>query len=401
MKSSKILYRSLNLNKKTNIISIILLTLLLSCSLICCSIANYIPHTIEKQKMTNLNARLIYISPDDLTWDDDDLKFLSNNKHIELIFSQDEGYFYNQLETDKGSFQCRILGATGSMLPDKLIAGKSNILEDYEILIPSKITLSDGTILNGSELLDKYISITVEARVFTDSSGRNVDHTKSTFHTKEFKVVGVYDITEGVYFANQIFTTMETSRQLHQISNGNIYDYIEPPVDRVLVVDTYQNALTLVSQLNNSGYNAAIGFSFNYPLMYGIQALATVICIITVALCLFIVLFLLKKNLLKRKHDIALLKIIGYAHAELFKTLSVQTIIPIIISLTLSIIIYGKLFPQINNIIFSRMYFPVYSLDFLLGIFIFLFFTLGICIWNVSAQLKHINVIEILKGVNS
>ena len=401
MRLNKILYRSTDLNKKTNIISIILITLLLTCSLICCNIANYIPQTIEKQKTTNLNARLIFVAPDDLTWDDDDLEFLNNNEHIELIFSQDEGYFYNQLETNQGSFQSRILGATGSMLPDKLIAGKNIMLKDYEILIPSKITLSDGTTLNGLELLDKYISITIESRVFTDSSGRNIDHTKSTFHTKEFKVVGVYDIAERVYFTNQIFTTMETSRQLHQISNGNIYDYIEPPVDRILVVDTYQNALTLVSQLNNAGYNSAIGFSFNYPLMYGIQALATVICIITIALCLFIILFLLKKNLLKRKHDIALLKIIGYTHAELLKTLSVQTIIPIIISLTLSIIIYGKLFPQINNIMFSRMYFPVYSLDFLLGIFIFLFFTLGICIWNVSTQLKHINVIEILKGVNS
>ena len=60
-------------------------------------------------------------------------------EHIELAFSQDELYWGNWITTDTGQVSADFFGAAGPMLPEEILLGKKEELQDYEILIPATV----------------------------------------------------------------------------------------------------------------------------------------------------------------------------------------------------------------------------------------------------------------------
>ena len=89
MEKRMILEKSLSLNKWTTVLTILLLAVLLTGAFICFSISSSIPQSIEKQITTSPNARMLWIIPERLTWEEHELEQLMQREHIELAFSQD------------------------------------------------------------------------------------------------------------------------------------------------------------------------------------------------------------------------------------------------------------------------------------------------------------------------
>lgn len=105
---------------------------------------------------------------------------------------------------------------------------------------------------------------------------------------------------------------METVKHLSHITNGNLYDFMEPNQTMMLLTDTYTHAQQLGLQLKTEGYDIGMGLIFDYTLLYGIQYLSAVISILTIVLSCCIVFFLLRRNIRKNIPILDLLKIIGY-----------------------------------------------------------------------------------------
>ncbi len=397
MKYTKLLNKSLSLKTGTTTLTIIFLAILLTGALISYSIANSIPQAIDKQKNASLNARLIFVSPDDLTWDENELMQLAQRDHVELILSQNQTYWGNTFETDFGQASLEFLGATGSMLPPKIIFGKQEELEKYEVLVPSIITLKNGQRCKGENFIEHGLSITIPSPHYMDAN--TIDPSKTTYQTVNFEIVGIYDETAQVYLKNQLFTSIDTIESLYAMSNGNRYDFQEPNQTMRLIIDNYKNAQKLEMQLNANGYSAS-SLSFDYVLLYTVQLGATTICIITVLLSCIIIFFLLRRNIFKNYTNIGLLKVVGYDDPQILKIIAKQSITFFISALCIAILAYSLIYPIMNTALFSVIYLPVFSIYFILGLMVYLLIIPSINIVLLYRQLKRISPIEMLRDEN-
>lgn len=395
MEKRMILEKSLSLNKWTTVLTILLLAVLLTGAFICFSISSSIPQSIEKQITTSPNARMLWIIPERLTWEEHELEQLMQREHIELAFSQDELYWGNWITTDTGQVSADFFGAAGPMLPEEILLGKKEELQDYEILIPSKLTFEDGSKQKGTDLIGQTFSASINSPTYIDAD--TIDPSKTTQHKIEFTVVGVYDETARVYSENQLFTTTETIKQLQQLSRGNWYDYNAPNETRILFTDDYARTLALESQLKAEGYIVDAGLFFDYALLYSMQYLTAALCLVVVVFSCVLVFFLLKRNILKKAVDIGLLKIIGYEDKEILKIVAKQTVKLFLFSAILAILCYGCIYPFIDHELFFTIHLPIFSVYFIAGLCAFLLLIPSINICFLARQLKIISPIEIIK----
>ena len=396
MDKKAILRKSLSLHKGIVLLTILLLATLLTGAFISYTLSNSIPQMIEKQKNTNIGARILFITPDDLTWEQGEIEQLNQREHIELIFSQEEGYWGNRVDTAEGAINASFLGSVNSMLPQDIILGKSQNLEYYEVLISSKVVFPDGSTADGIDFIGQTCSTSAPCPTYIDAQ-HHIDESKTTYHTIEFNIVGVYDVTKQVHDENQFFTTMETVKHLSHITNGNLYDFMEPNQTMMLLTDTYTHAQQLGLQLKTEGYDIGMGLIFDYALLYGIQYLSAAISILTIVLSCCIVFFLLRRNIRKKYTDIGLLKIIGYQDKQILKLVAEQCFILFFIAGILAIGGYGSLYPHINNALFAAVYLPIFSTRFLFAAIVFLFVIPGVTLLLLSKQLKKISPIVMLK----
>ena len=77
MTKRTLIEKSIAINKFTFLASILILCLLITVSLVCGSIASNIPQSIEKQKTSSLQARLLFVAPSDLIWDENKINQIS------------------------------------------------------------------------------------------------------------------------------------------------------------------------------------------------------------------------------------------------------------------------------------------------------------------------------------
>lgn len=399
MTKRTLIEKSIAINKFTFLASILILCLLITVSLVCGSIASNIPQSIEKQKTSSLQARLLFVAPSDLIWDENKINQISKLEHVESIFTQDEGYWDAEIEIADKSIYTQFLGAEGSMLPENIIAGKTATLKDFEILIPSNLISTDGTILNGIDYLGQYITVDTLSLTYLDETG-NYDPTKTTHQQVKLKVAGVYDVTSQVYLENQIFTTMNTSLYLHKLSNGNIYDYVAPAAERLVLIDNYKNVKNIKTELILNDFIVSDALSFDYTLLYGVQILTTLLCTITLLASFFISYLLISKNLYKKQAEVSLLMVLGYEENAILKITLYQIFKVISVSVLLATLFYYLIYTRINTLLFATLYFPEISLRLIINICIFLFFIPLIAILQLSKHVKQIPIIESLKDVD-
>lgn len=391
-----IIKKSLNIQRKTALITVLFLSFIFIGMFICYSISASIPVLIEKQQTASLGARLLFVAPQDDVWKKNELENLKNHNHVELIFSQDEGYWSKTIETDKGNISATFLGATGSILPENMILGTNNELSAFEIIVPSIIVSSDGTSFSGETLINKKLPILIESKTYIDAN-YTIDPDKTTYHKFDLTVVGVYDVTSQVYLENQIFISMDTIKYLQQLSYNNLYDYIEKSDTVLVLVDDYKNVDSLSLKLKSEGHAVTKGLLFDYALLYGIQYTTAAICLLILALSCFIAYLVLKRNIIKCRTDIGILKILGYENKTILKAFAMQTFSLIAIALIIAIIGYGVIYPLINAALFRIIYLPIFSAKLIMGILAIFIILPSITILLLAKQLTQLSPIKILR----
>ena len=130
--------------KKNIVLTIVLLSVLLTGALLSYGVAVNIPQYLQKEKDTNLSARMLFVNSDDLIWEDGELEALEKRDDVLLVFSQDEYLFSSPIQIDMNeSAWLYVTGAVNHMLPHDILAGKMKDLEKFELMIPSEIVMED------------------------------------------------------------------------------------------------------------------------------------------------------------------------------------------------------------------------------------------------------------------
>ena len=264
------------------------------------------------------------------------------------------------------------------------------------IIVPSIIVSSDGTSFSGETLINKKLPILIESKTYIDAN-YTIDPDKTTYHKFDLTVVGVYDVTSQVYLENQIFISMDTIKYLQQLSYNNLYDYIEKSDTVLVLVDDYKNVDSLSLKLKSEGHAVTKGLLFDYALLYGIQYTTAAICLLILALSCFIAYLVLKRNIIKCRTDIGILKILGYENKTILKAFAMQTFSLIAIALIIAIIGYGVIYPLINVALFRIIYLPIFSAKLIMGILAIFIILPSITILLLAKQLTQLSPIKILR----
>ena len=352
--------------KKNIVLTILLLSVLLTGALLSYGMAVNIPQYLQKEKDTNLSARMLFVNSDDLIWDNGELDALTERDDVLFVFSQEEYLFSSPMQIDMNeSAWLYVTGAVNHMLPHDILAGKTKNLEKFELMIPSEIVMEDGTVIQGENFLGQTVSVDIDVPTYlTKEEAENRNPSKKEPHTVCLTIAGVYDETSGVYLDKQCFATIDTVKYLNALCSGNRYDLVEPNTTvRVLTWD-YETAIQLETQLNAEGYTADLGIWFNYrTIVTGVFISATLFIAFMIA-GLFALYMMIKQTTCRKE---SLLELTDDMEKRLLMTATKQYLGILFAAMLVALLGCRWIYPFISKMIFENLYMPIFSKYFWLG----------------------------------
>ncbi len=375
-------------NQKSVIITILLLAFILTGAFLSYGIAIAVPiHNVMEQN-TNVNARMLFVDSSDLKWEPEEIKVLKQNSLIQQVFTQDEWNCGYHVETSDGNeIGLRFMGSIDSMRPADIVCGKGAGLKDFELLIPSRFVMDNGTVCEGKDFLGQSFTLTLGAPVFkSKEDAEKWNPSEESWYVRYFTVAGVYDVTKVAYMENQCFTTMNTVRQLSEISWGNYSDWISEsgPMDRAVVVltESYQAAQLLELQLNAEGYDADIAYFIDPVHQIKLIFISAIFFILLTGVSFCIVFLFVKYRLLSGNVLLS-----PNMEKAVIKSMAKQSIGIFLLSMLLAIAGYRFVYPLVCTKFLEAPYLPVFSDYFAPGV-------AGVMILNLIVLLLFLRSIQ-------
>lgn len=361
--------------KKNIVLSILLLSVLLTGALLSYGAAVNIPQTISRIEDEDIRARMMSVAPKatNFVWSEQELEDIRNKEHIEAMFFN-PWQWIDTLRCNYGSFTTCITGAEESMLPTKVVNGKIDTLQDYEIIIPSTVKKSSGSMERGETFLGKDMCLTIDVPIYEDAreaAARNEKIQKPT--TISLRVVGVYDETSGIYGVNQSFTTMNTVKEIWALSEGNRDDfayytgtYIGDSRGLLLVLaDSYESKTNLAKEFIADGYQVSEMYDYDKNFQTYIAILFLLLSIAILGLSFFLSLFVVKHNVLLKSSGNVLQSCSAKA---LQKSMAREELGTFFMALLMAVVVYRCVYPVIDEKIFSHVDIAAFSNMFLMGV---------------------------------
>lgn len=375
-------------NRKSVIVTILLLAFILTGAFLSYGIAIAVPIHNVMEQTTNVHARMLFVDSPDLTWEPEEIELLKQNSLIQHVFTQDEwNCGYHVKTSDGDEIGLSFMGSIDSMRPADIICGKGASLEDFELLIPSRIVMDNGTVCEGKDFLGQRFTLELDSPVFKSrEDAEKWNPAEESWHVRYFTVAGVYDVTKVAYMGNRCFTTTDTVRQLHEISRGN-YNELVPesgPMDRPVVVltESHQAAQLLELQLNAEGYNADIAYFIDSVYQMKLIFISAIFFILLTGLSFAILFLFVKHRLLS---DNAMLS--PDMEKAVIKSMAKQSLFIFALSMVLAVAGYGFVYPLICTELLEAPYLPVFSDYFVPGV-------AGVLILNLIVLLIFLHAIQ-------
>lgn len=374
--------------RKSVIVTILLLAFILTGAFLSYGIAIAVPIHNAIEQNTNVHARMLFVDSPDLTWEPEEIEILKQNSLVQLVLTQDEwNCGYHVKTADRKEVGLSLMGSVDSMRPADIICGKGASLEDFELLIPSRIVMDDGTVCEGKDFLGQRFTLELDSPVFKSrEDAEKWNPAEESWHVRYFTVAGVYDVTKVAYMGNRCFTTTDTVRQLHEISRGN-YNELVPesgPMDRAVVVltESHQAAQLLELQLNAEGYDADIAYFKDSVYQMKLIFISAIFFILLTGLSFAILFLFVKHRLLS---DNAMLS--PDMEKAVIKSMAKQSLFIFALSMVLAVAGYGFVYPLICTELLEAPYLPVFSDYFVPGV-------AGVLILNLIVLLIFLHAIQ-------
>ena len=361
--------------KKNIVLTIVLLSVLLTGALLSYGVAVNIPQTISRIEDEDFRARMMYVHPKvtNFVWSEQELEDIRNKEHIETMFFM-PWQWIDTLRCNYGSFTTCITGAEESMLPTKVVNGKIDTLQDYEIIIPSTVQKSSGSMERGETFLGKDMCLTIDVPIYEDAreaAARNEKIQKPT--TISLRVVGVYDEASGIYGVNQSFTTMNTVKEIWALSEGNRDDfayytgtYIGDSRGSLLVLaDSYESKTNLAKEFIADGYQVSELYDYDKNFQTYIAILFLLLSIAILGLSFFLSLFAVKHCVLLQSSNNELQE---SSVKSLQKSMARQELSMFFTALLIAVVVYRCVYPVLDGKVFTHVDIPAFSNAFLMGI---------------------------------
>ncbi|MBQ2778039.1 MAG: GHKL domain-containing protein [Peptococcaceae bacterium] len=375
-------------NRKSVIVTILLLAFILTGAFLSYGIAIAVPIHNAIEQNTNVHARMLFVDSPDLTWEPEEIEILKQNSLVQLVLTQDEwNCGYHVKTADGKEVGLSLMGSVDSMRPANILHGKGAGLEDFELLIPSHIVMDDGTVCDGKDFLGQRFTLELDSPVFKSrEDAEKLNPAEESWHVRYFTVAGVYDVAKVAYMGNRCFTTTDTVRQLHEISRGN-YNELVPesgPMDRAVVVltESHQAAQLLELQLNAEGYDADIAYYIDSVHQMKLIFISAIFFVLLTGLSFCILFQFVKHRLLS---GTAMLT----ANMEkiVIKSMAKQCSLIFLSAVLLAIAGYGFVYPVVCTEFMEAPYLPVFSDYFALGV-------AGVLILNLIVLLLFLRSIQ-------
>lgn len=375
-------------SKKSIVVVILLLAVILTGAFLSYGIAIAVPQHNEMERNTNVHARILFVDSPDLVWEPKELEELAQREMVQLVCTQDEWNCGHHIRTTEGDeVGLSFMGTVDSMRPSAILCGKGAGLEEFELLIPSRIVMDDGVVRDGKEFLGQTFTLELDSPEFKSrEEAENWEPSGENQYIRYFTVAGVYDVTKVAYMENQCFTTMQTVNHLNEISWGNYYDVMPEngPMHRAVMVltESYQTAQFLELQLNAEGYLADIAYFINPFHQAKLIFASAFIFILLTGISFFVVFLFVKHRMLSG--NVLLSKA---AEKTLLKSMGKQCIIIFVSALLLALAGYRIVYPLVLTELLETPYLPVFSEYFFLGV-------AGVLILNLIVLLLFLRTIQ-------
>jgi len=357
--------------KKNIVLTILLLSVLLTGALLSYGVSVNIPQTISRIENEDFRARMMYVlsSSDNLMWSEKEIADIRGREQVETMFFM-PWQWIDSLRCNYGSFTTCITGTEECMLPTKAVNGKIDTLQDYEIIIPSTVKKSSGSMERGETFLGKDMCLTIDVPIYEDAreaAARNEKIQKPT--TISLRVVGVYDETSGIYGVNQSFTTMNTVKEIWALSEGNRNEYayyIAPDTESMIVLaDSYESKTILARELSQNGYLVQEMYTYDKTFCMFATILLVVLSALFWGLSFFFSFFAVKHNVLLKSTNNELQECSVKA---LQKSMARQELGTFFMALLIAFLVYYCVYPGLDGKVFSHIDISAFSNAFLIGV---------------------------------
>ena len=263
-----------------------------------------------------------------------------------------------------------------SYLISMKVQDDDNVPSDNSILlvgtIPEPIKIVEGNNLNDTSINEFPIICAKQFYPFIENEQKDYITSKSIDITdkigttlnlsfimseerEKFKIVGLYDAKQNHTEGNVCYTRLDVVNKLNKKYQSEIFSSTNSELDYVyMVIDDIANEEIVSNEIGNEGFNILMPtLKLNKDMGNQTLYLMFIISGIIVFLSIVIIIFLLIKNINKRKTDYIIMKASGYSNKQIISTYIVEIIFEFLISFICSMLLYGVILIFFNKIYIS------------------------------------------------
>lgn len=306
---------------------------------------NLINHNLSNVigfRTINVNIRPV---SEDITKEEQgekDLKDLKNINHVVSAYDAN----YNEVVIFESSFLSEnldgtmtLIRGTANTLPT-IVAGRG--FEDSEkgvAICPTSFyptynprLINRKYLLNGNSLLETTFSVNYYDYISNMQTG---ELKKNQMHTKNFKIIGLYDVSDRFNDNGTCYISIEDLIEIVDTENSWTKQYEKTSVSFTykwvslnVVVDSIENLDFVIEEINNLGFEI-LGYSssLDSKLINGIKSIIILTVFLTLLTIILIVRSYIKKMLNSEEKNIAILRAGGYSKKIVHNIYVLQIII--------------------------------------------------------------------------
>lgn len=375
---------NLSRRKKSVIINIILIVISLLILVISLTASKSLSTAMNKAFINNISYRSIYVTYDRTLNEKLAKEKIQNLNHINKVVSQDEYSTYvdvQKIDSNELNGGVVLLGSDSTVYPN-IIKGRNFKLEEKDTCIipinfyPFSLLngIDDTKVLNGNELLGKYITI----QYYSYDYLKPVPERKELY-TKTLQVIGVYDADENKGNINECYVQYSDVLEINEIGLlGNNYSESFRPL--IAIADSSVNNNIILDELDSIGYSGRLRSVLNVELVNTINFVSIMISSCLAVLAFINITITTIKSIKERNYEIGLLKAIGYKGKNILRVLCIENLIISLLSYSLVIIISILLIYLTRFTIMNSSYeleqigisinYVAYLISFLIAIFV-------------------------------